>query len=87
MMLPKIINNTSFLVLQKIYTLSYQGLIWYIKQSIVCDYSYDCTLHYYTKPPECVDLIRCTSQGFHSWCLEARVRRTSAFRAPVGKTE
>ena len=22
----------------------------------------------YTKPPECVDIIRRTSRGFHSWC-------------------
>ena len=38
----------------------------------------------FTKPPECVDigLIRRTSRGF-----QARVRRTSAFRAPAGKTE
>ena len=41
----------------------------------------------YTKPPECVDIICRTSRGFHRWCLEARVRRTSAFRAPAGKTE
>ena len=44
MMIPKIINNTSFLVLQKIYTHSYQGFIWYVKQSILSDYSYDCTI-------------------------------------------
>ena len=39
-----LINNTSFLVLQKIYTHSYQGFIWYVKQSILSDYSYDCTI-------------------------------------------
>ena len=38
-----------------------------------------------TYQPECVDIIRRTSRGFHSWCLEARVRGTSAFRAPAGK--
>ena len=37
----------------------------------------------YTKPPECVDIIRCTSRG----ALEARVCRTSAVRASAGKTE
>ena len=42
MMLPKIINNTSFLVLQKIYI--HQGFIWYIKKSLLSDYSYDCTI-------------------------------------------
>ena len=44
MMLPKVINSTSFLILQKIYTHSYQGFIWYIKQSILNDYSYVCTI-------------------------------------------
>ena len=39
----------------------------------------------YTKPPECVDIIRHTSI-FTAGALEARVRRTSAFRAPAGKT-
>ena len=25
----------------------------------------------YAKPPECVDIIRCTSLSFHSWCPES----------------
>ena len=39
----------------------------------------------YTKPPECVDIIR--HEVFTAGALEARVRRTSVFRAPAGKTE
>ena len=42
------------------------------------------TLLIYTKPPECVDIIRRTSRGFHSWC--PGVLRTRAFRAPAVKT-
>ena len=40
-----------------------------------------------TKPPECVDIVHCTSGVFTAGALEARVSRTSAFRAPAGKTE
>ena len=37
----------------------------------------------YTKPTECVDIIYSTSSGFYSWCPEARVRRTIAFRVQL----
>ena len=37
------------------------------------------------KPPECVDIICSTSRGFTAGALEARVRRTSTFRAPARK--
>ena len=40
----------------------------------------------YTKPPECVDIIRKHHEVFTAGALEARVRRTSAFRVPAGKT-
>ena len=40
-----------------------------------------------TKPPECVDIIRVHHEVFTAGALEARVRRTSDFRAPAGKTE
>ena len=29
---------------------------------------YNVAEYTYTKPPECVHIIRHTSQGFHSWC-------------------
>ena len=41
----------------------------------------------YTKSPECVDIIRVHHEVFSAGSLEARVRRTSAFREPAGKTE
>ena len=41
----------------------------------------------YTKPPECVDIIPIHHEVFTAGALEARVRRTSAFRTPAGKTE
>ena len=50
-------------------------------------HSYFTLCYKYTKPPECVDIIRHTSRGFTAGALKARVRRTSAFMAPAGKTE
>ena len=41
----------------------------------------------YTKPPECVDIIAVHHEVLTAGALEARVRRTSAFRAPAGKSE
>ena len=41
----------------------------------------------YTKPPECVDIIRLHHKVFTAGALEARVLRMRAFRAPAGKTE
>ena len=41
----------------------------------------------YTKPPECVDIIRRTLLGFTAIALKALVLGTSAFRAPARKTE
>ena len=40
-----------------------------------------------TKPPECVDIIRVHHEVFTAGALEARVLRTSDFRAPAGKTK
>ena len=39
----------------------------------------------YTKPSECVDITTVHHEVFTAGALEARVHRTSAFRAPAGK--
>ena len=60
------------------------------QRSILCkSQRYGSRLLYYTKPPECVEIGLSTvhNEVFTAGALEARVRRTSAFRAPVGKTE
>ena len=41
----------------------------------------------YTKPLDCVDIICVNHQVFTAGALKARVRSTSAFRTPAGKTE
>ena len=46
-----------------------------------------CQCSTYTKPPQCVDIFTVHHEVFTAGALEARVRRTSAFRAPAGKTE
>ena len=55
-----------------------------IENSGVCLYS---NSNIYTKPPECVDITTVHHEVFTAGALEARVRRTSAFWAPAGKTE
>ena len=42
--LPVIINNTDINVLDKVSTHSYDGLAFYVKKIIICNYNHECNL-------------------------------------------
>ena len=49
--------------------------------SITCNlriFHFGCIIN--TKLPSCVDIIRCTSLGFHSWCPESSRPMDSCFQ-------